>query len=293
MLLLQRLLKQPRPPPRAENAYGGRATTQNGQAASGSTEGVLRLKELALRNVIFDLPVGEIEAWVDMRQLEKLSLIDCEIIDPTSWLDLICNGVSTNGDNINSPAAVAAAGGGGGCGGSYILTQNSPAASSTTGSTPGTHHSSSSISTSASVSRPTRPNLKSLRINSCASHWISFLNTFDGLEELLILDPPIQEATEAANLAGFLATIIQHHGVTLKRLRLCSRWSLHKMEVSKMFRACPNLLELGFSMNQSQWVCCVLALSTAIRDHKGGGGRGGARGRKKKKKKREKKKKKK
>ncbi|KAL0635363.1 hypothetical protein Q9L58_005661 [Maublancomyces gigas] len=196
MLLFQRLLKQPRPT-RIENAFGGRLMPQNGQSASGNTEGVLRLKELALRNVIFDPPAADIDAWVDMRRLEKLSLIDCEIIDPTAWLDLIAGGVGGSGDSINSPI--------------------------------------------------------SLRINSCASHWVTFLNTFDGLEELFILDPPVEEATETANWTGFLGTITKHHGATLKKLRLCSRWNLEKMSVSKLFRACPGLLELAFTMNQSQW----------------------------------------
>lgn len=249
MLLLQRLLKQR--PTRIENAFGGRPMSQNGQSASGNTEGVLRLKELALRNVIFDLPMGDIDAWVDMRRLEKLSLIDCEIIDPTAWLDLIAGTVGGSGDSINSPAI-----------GSYSLTHSSPAAS-TTGSTPGTHHSSCTpTSTSISNSVPRiRPKLKSLRINSCASHWVTFLNTFDGLEELFILDPPVEEATEAANWTGVLGTITKHHGATLKRLKLCSRWILEKMDVSKLFRACPGLLELAFSMNQNQWVCLTFSHS--------------------------------
>lgn len=253
MLLFQRLLRQPRPP-KTENGFGGRP--RDWQAASGNADGILRLKELALRNVIFDLPVGDIEAWVDMRRLEKLSLLDCEVIDPEAWLELITTGIS-NGDNINSPTVPI---------GSYALT-HSPAASSTTGSTPGTHP--TSTSTSVSISRTIRPNLKSFRVNSCASHWISLLNTFDGLEELFILDPPVAEATEAANWTGFWGTIVQHHGATLKRLKLCSRWSLGKMEVSKLFRACPGLEELAFSMHQSQWVRydSTLALFT-IRGYK-------------------------
>lgn len=246
MLLFQRLLKQPRPT-RIENAFGGRPMPQNGQSASGNTEGVLRLKELALRNVIFDPPAADIDAWVDMRRLEKLSLIDCEIIDPTAWLDLIAGGVGGSGDSISSPVV--------GC---YSFTHSSPA--STTGSTPGTYPSSISNSNCNPIPR-IRPKLKSLRINSCASHWVTFLNTFDGLEELFILDPPVEEATETANWTGFLGTITKHHGATLKRLRLCSRWNLEKMSVSKLFRACPGLLELAFTMNQSQWVCLTFSRS--------------------------------
>lgn len=247
MLSLQRLLRQPRPPPpsRTENGFGGRQSRDG--RTPGNTDGVLRLKELALRNVIFDLPVGDIEAWVDMRRLDKLSLLDCDVIDPAAWLELI-TASGGSGENTNSPAAPIS---------NFAFPYSSPTASSTTGSTPGTHTASASTSTSASIPRTIRPSLKSLRINSCASHWISLLNTFDGLEELYILDSPVAEATEAANWKGFFGAITQHHGATLKRLRLCSRWCLGKMDVSKLFRACPNLEELAFSMNQSQWVYYV------------------------------------
>lgn len=251
MMALQRLLRNPRPL-RTENAFAcsGRPAFRSGQAALVSQKETLRLKELALRNIIFDCPlVGDLEGWADMRQLEKLSLLDCEIVDPTSWLELIGIGVSTStGAGANSP---------------YVL-NSSPAASST-GSTPGcTQRTGSSTSTSTSMSHAVRSRIKSLRINSCASHWVSFLNHFRGLEELYILDPPVEMPTDEANRAGFLEAIIQHHGASLKKLRMCSRWHFEKMDVSKLFRACPGLEELGFSMVQSQWVCYVPALSTVI-----------------------------
>lgn len=239
MLFLQQLLKRPR--------LGGnvRQGVQNVQGApTVATEKKLRLKELELRNVIFDFPmVGDVDEWIDMGRLEKMSLIDCEVIDVTSWLELIGAGVGGSGDN--SVVFGSSAGG-------YALNQNSPAASSTTGSTPGTH---SSSGCSSSVSRTVRLKLKSLRINSTASHWVSLLNSFDGLERLYILDPPVEEATEAENGSKFLDAITQHHGTTLKDLRLCSRWHLERRDVSRLFRSCAGLEELGFSMLQSQWVC--------------------------------------
>ncbi|KAH8148487.1 uncharacterized protein LAJ45_07590 [Morchella importuna] len=238
MLFLQRILQQKKPP----TARGVGIGVGTGRPSDRQTAGKLRLKELELRNVIFDFPmVGDIKEWLDMAQLEKLSLLDCEVVDAASWLELI--GAGSHGSLIESEQPPGFLSGGG-----FTVGVESPGAASSVVSTPGT-----TPGSTASVIRVVQLKLKSLRINSCAAHWALLLNSFDGLEELYILDPPAVAHDEAENATVFLEAIERHHGATLKRLRLCSRWSYERLDVSRLFRSCAGLEELAISMLHSQW----------------------------------------
>ncbi|KAI5837035.1 hypothetical protein DFP73DRAFT_522152 [Morchella snyderi] len=241
MLFLQRFLQQKKPP----TARGVGIGVGTGRPSGPRTAGKLRLKQLELRNVIFDFPmVGDIKEWLDMAQLEKLSLLDCEVIDVASWLELI--GAGSHGTLIESEQPTGFLGGGG-----FTVSAESPPAAATSSSvvsTPGT-----TPGSTASVIRVVQLKLKSLRINSCAAHWALLLNSFDGLEELYILDPPVVAPDEAENGTRFLEAIERHHGATLKRLRMCSRWSYERLDVSRLFRSCARLEELAISMLHSQW----------------------------------------
>lgn len=240
MLFLQRILQQKKPP----TARGVGIGVGTGRPGDPQTAGKLRLKELELRNVVFDFPmVGDIKEWLDMAQLEKLSLLDCEVIDVASWLELI--GAGSHGAIIESEQPTGFLSGGGG----FTVNAESPGAASPVVSTPGT-----TPGSTASVIRVVQLKLKSLRINSCAAHWALLLSSFDGLEELYILDPPVVAHDEAENATRFLEAIERHHGATLKRLRLCSRWSYERLDVSRLFRSCAGLEELAISMLHSQWV---------------------------------------
>ena len=203
---------------------------------AGSIGPKLKLKELALRNISFDFPEGGVvDDWLDTEALEVLSLIDCKIVATGCWPGLL-------GNHNSSPAVV-----------------SSPVSSRSAGSPMGKSSRTSTPRTSTLSAPPPekkhRLKLRSLRINSQAELWAGFLGSYEELEELYILDPPEgQEEFEATAPAGaFIDALVTNHK-SIKRLRLCSQWILHKTEVQRLFRACTQLQELGLSFEQAQWV---------------------------------------
>ena len=203
---------------------------------AGSMGSKLKLKELALRNVSFDFPEGGVvDDWLDTEVLEVLSLVDCKIVATGCWPGLF-------GNHNSSPAAV-----------------SSPVSARSAGSPAGKSSRTSTPRTSALSAPPPekkhRLKLRSLRINSQAELWAGFLSSYEGLEELYILDPPEgQEEFEVAAPAGaFIDALVANHK-SIKRLRLYGEWVLHKTEVQRLFRACTQLQELALSFEQTQWV---------------------------------------
>ncbi|RPB00193.1 hypothetical protein L873DRAFT_1843149 [Choiromyces venosus 120613-1] len=195
----------------------------------------LKLKELGLRNVSFDFPEGGIvDDWLDTEALEVLSLIDCRIVATSCWSGLF-------GNHNSPPAAI-----------------DSPVSVRSAGSSAGKSSRTDTPRTSALSAPPPEKKhklkLRSLRINSRAEFWAGFLSSYEGLEELYILDPlEGEEELEVTAPAGaFIDALVANHK-SIKRLRLYSQWILHKTEVQRLFRACTQLQELGLSFEQSQW----------------------------------------
>ncbi|CUS08747.1 unnamed protein product [Tuber aestivum] len=202
---------------------------------AGSMGTKLRLKEMGLRNVSFDFPEGGVvDDWLDTEALEVLSLIDCKITATSCWSGLFGNHSSSPAAS-SSPASVRSAG--------------SPAGKSSRTSTPRT-----SAPSAPPPEKKHKLKLRSLRVNSRAELWAGFLSSYEGLEELYILDPidGEKEAELTAPAGAFIDALVTNHK-SIKRLRLYSQWILHKTEVQRLFRACTQLQELGLSFEQNQW----------------------------------------
>ncbi|PWW72518.1 hypothetical protein C7212DRAFT_366674 [Tuber magnatum] len=195
----------------------------------------LKLKEMGLRNVSFDFPEGGvIDDWLDTEALEVLSLIDCGLVATSCWSGLF-------GSHNSSPAASGSP--------ASVRSAGSPAGKSSRTGTPRT-----SAPSAPPPEKKHKLKLRSLRINSRAELWAGFLSSYEGLEELYILDSPEgeEESGATAPAGPFIDALVTNHK-SIKRLRLYSRWILHKTEVQRLFRACTQLQELGLSLEQNQW----------------------------------------
>ncbi|PUU81883.1 hypothetical protein B9Z19DRAFT_1099507 [Tuber borchii] len=175
------------------------------------------LKELHISNVVLDIPLRR---CLDLPELQKLSLLDCSVGEESSW-DEILRVEEQKVANAGSPASVLSTGSGRG------VVRQSPI--------PAVKH----------------PKLKSLRINEVGKHWVNFLSSFAGLEELYIL--PSTSVIEQDTVEPFLDAIINFHGSTIRNLRLSTSQLVEKRCASKLVRSCKGLEEVSLRIPKSEW----------------------------------------
>lgn len=175
------------------------------------------LKELHISNVVLDIPLRR---CLDLLELQKLSLLDCSVGEESSW-DEILRAEEQKAATAGSPASVLSTGSG-------RVVRQSP--------TPAVKH----------------PKLKSLRINEVGKHWVNFLSSFAGLEELYIL--PSTSVIEQDTVEPFLDAIINFHGSTIRNLRLSTSQPVEKRCASKLVRSCKGLEEVSLRIPKSEWV---------------------------------------
>ncbi|KAG0632811.1 hypothetical protein HOY80DRAFT_995305 [Tuber brumale] len=174
------------------------------------------LKELHINNVVLDIPIHQ---CLDLLELQKLSLLDCSVGESSSWDEILC-AEEQKVANTGSPASALPGGDGG-------VIRQSPK--------PKVKH----------------LKLKSLRINDVGKHWINFLSSFAGLEELYIL--PSTSVIEEEVVEPFLDAIINFHGSTIRNLRLSTSQPVERRCASKLVRSCKGLEEVSLRIPKSEW----------------------------------------
>jgi len=175
------------------------------------------LKELHISNVVLDIPLRR---CLDLLELQKLSLLDCNVGEESSW-DEILRAEEQKVANAGSPASVLSTGSG-------RVVRQSPI--------PAVKH----------------LKLKSLRINEVGKHWVNFLSSFAGLEELYIL--PSTSVIEQDTVEPFLDAIINFHGPTIRNLRLSTSQPVEKRCASNLVRSCKGLVVVSLRIPKSEWV---------------------------------------
>ncbi|RPB01549.1 hypothetical protein L873DRAFT_1827146 [Choiromyces venosus 120613-1] len=174
------------------------------------------LKELHISNAVLDISLRQ---CLDLLELQKLSLLDCSVGESSSW-DEILRAEEPGVVNVGSPASILSAGSG-------SVVKQSPI--------PTVRH----------------LKLKSLRINEAGKHWVNFLSSFAGLEELYIL--PSTSVIEEDAVEPFLDAIINFHGPTIRNLRLSTSQPVERRCVSKLVRSCKGLEEMSLRIPKSEW----------------------------------------
>ncbi|KAI9823628.1 MAG: hypothetical protein M1832_002409 [Thelocarpon impressellum] len=113
------------------------------------------------------------------------------------------------------------------------------------------------------------PNLRSLRIDKMAKWHAEFLDRTSDFEQLFLINPnrPTSPGTssllspQSGNSPGeafapslsrlYIDAIVKNHGATLRHLLLSSHWALTQEELARLVRSCPNLEQVGFSLEKS------------------------------------------
>ena len=119
------------------------------------------------------------------------------------------------------------------------------------------------------------PNLKFVRVDKLSRWKAEFLDRTAGLEQLYIVSAPVFAAPAGIASPGtallspqsgnspaeaalppslsklYIDVIAKNHGATLRHLLLSAQWALTQEELARLVRGCPNLEQVGFSLEKS------------------------------------------
>ncbi|KAL7274745.1 hypothetical protein RUND412_002333 [Rhizina undulata] len=220
----------------------------------------LQLIEVGFNNMFLD-GAGDIGELFETTALRKIVLLDCDVSE-NSWKELFLP-EQAGAENPAMAAALAAVSVGGSgsfprfSGGSEVSTPTNKRSREEDTPTPPASASSSTTSSGTLHGIPhglrnRKLNLKYFKTNMLGRRYISLLESFEGLEELYIIDKDLNSEQGRELKEDYMQAIFSRHGRTLKKLRLTAKWVLDRDEISRLIRACTGLNELGLALEHDE-----------------------------------------